>query len=330
MNLFTRFLIASLAVGCAHSAAAQQVFFGDGARPADQNAAQKKAFERELSFLIGDMQRTCKLSEAQVKKLQIASKGAVASAMEKFEKQQKQVRQRMRQAGVNLPGLNIDEEDEADDEEDEADDEEDEADDGAEESEDDEGQDEAIQGALPQAVAVNIANMLGVPGNNVSGGSVTKEPRWVKSVEKVVTKEQRETYVAKVKERAAFARKAAVAAFIARVDVKLLLSPDQRQKLTALVDDDFGKLMGERISQRSGQRIFFMGGGERQTAPIAHEELKPLFSEAQFAEWKQTFENELNQLKPQRGGFGGGFGNVIIRGAPAVQEIRIEADGGDN
>ena len=317
MNLFTRFLIASLAVGCAHSAAAQQVFFGDGARPADQNAAQKKAFERELSFLIGDMQRTCKLSEAQVKKLQIASKGAVASAMEKFEKQQKQVRQRMRQAGVNLPGLNIDEEDEADD--------------GAEESEDDEGQDEAIQGALPQAVAVNIANMLGVPGNNVSGGSVTKEPRWVKSVEKVVTKEQRETYVAKVKERAAFARKAAVAAFIARVDVKLLLSPDQRQKLTALVDDDFGKLMGERISQRSGgQRIFFMGGGERQTAPIAHEELKPLFSEAQFAEWKQTFENELNQFKPQRGGFGGGFGNVIIRGAPAVQEIRIEADGGDN
>ena len=136
MNLFTRFLIASLAVGCAHSAAAQQVFFSDGARPADQNAAQKKAFERELSFLIGDMQRTCKLSEAQVKKLQIASKGAVASAMEKFEKQQKQVRQRMRQAGVNLPGLNIDDEDEADDEEDEADD-------GAEESEDDSAESDA-------------------------------------------------------------------------------------------------------------------------------------------------------------------------------------------
>lgn len=315
MNLFTRFLVASLAVACADHANAQQVFFDNGAgapfASPNQTAAQKKAFERELAFLIGDMERTCKLSETQVKKLQLASKGAVASAMEKFEKQQKQMRARFRQAGMNLPPGAEDEEDDKDD-----------ADDELEKEE----RPEAVAGP---AFAMNMINLVGgSPSNN--GGGVAKEVRWVKAVEKVVTKEQREQYDAAVKARAAFARKSAVAAFIAKVDLKLLLSPDQRTKLTALVDEEFGKEMAKRVGQSTGGMFFFGGQQGRATAPIAHEELKPLLSEAQFAEWKQTFEKELNQLKPQRG-FGGGFGNVIIRGAaPAVQEIRIEAGGDGN
>lgn len=314
MNLFTRFLVASIAVVCADNANAQQVFFNNAAGPPlaspNQTAAQKKAFERELAFLVGDMQRTCELSEAQVKKLQLASKGAVASAMEKFEKQQKQMRVRLRQAGVNLPPG---------------------ADENAGNAEDADKEEEEVL-EPPAFDPVNVLNLVanGVGGPAGRSGGVAKEVRWVKAVEKVVTKEQREQYAAAVKARAAFARKSAVAAFIAKVDLKLLLSPDQRTKLTALVDEEFGKEMAKRVGQNTGGMFFFGGQQGRATAPIAHEELKPLLSEAQFAEWKQTFEKELNQLKPQRG-FGGGFGNVIIRGAaPAVQEIRIEAGGDGN
>lgn len=301
MNKLSQLLILSLATAIA-SPASGQVFFGGRPDRGATTAKQKKAFERELATKIGDMKRACKLSDVQVKKLQLAAKGAVVSSMEKFKAEQKKMRQQMRAMGANIPGFEIEEEEDADEgdgEDDDAGGEDDEA--GAE--------DENVDG--PIEVALNAINIVGGPrSNNVS---VSDEARWRKAVSSVLTSEQKAAYDKAVKEREAFVRKTAVASFVARVDLKLLLSAEQRQKLTGLIDKNFGKQLAKKVGQ-SAQNVFFINrAGGRAAPPISHKELKPLLSEAQLGEWQSSFEPELNRLKG--GGFGGGggvFRNVVI------------------
>jgi hypothetical protein len=289
----------------------------NGGNPANQTASQKKRLEREIAFLIGDMKRICKLTEQQERKLKLAGKGAVASAMEKFEKQQKQMRQAMQRAGVALPfpaGNDATDDDEEQEEE---------RVEGELEIED------VIEAPGPAAFAgmINVMNLQLGPGGTTTRGTVTTEARWTKAIETIVSTEQRAAYAAAVKERAAFARKSAVAAFIAKVDQKLLLSKDQRTKLTTMVDDNFGKELAARVGQdNQGTRWFAAVGGVRQTPPIAYQELKPLLSEPQLAEWKASFESELRRLQPGMGAAGGfgGVGNIRINAAPAGAAIRIE------
>lgn len=313
-SLLSLLLLASLA-----TPASAQVFVrpGNATMPVNGTAAQKERLEREIAFLIGDMKRTCELSDAQVRKLQLAGKGAVASAMEKFEEQQKKMRVMMQQLGgpfaVPEPaGQDEDEEEEKEDAD-------------VEEAGNEDGENEIrVAGGLAQALNLTT---LGTPGQ--TNTSPTKEPRWAKAVQSVVSKEQREKYAETVKQRAAFIRKSAVSVFIAKVDQKLLLSKDQREKLTTLVDEGFGKEFAARVSQNQSGMLWVQNaaGGK---PPIAHDKLKKFFSSQQLSEWKASFEHELNRLKPNRGG--GAFGNVIINGVGggAIQiEQVIEEDNDD-
>ncbi len=282
-------------------------------RAVDQTAQRKQAFERELLLLVGDMQRTCELNEVQVKKLTLASKGAVAAALEKYNKQQKQMRAQM--GGFAVPQLAGGEEEEEDD------------------ADDDELEEEEEVALARPAVAIagNFVNLVGGGGMFNANSNVAKEPRWVNAVEKVLTEEQQKKYAAVVKERVAAVRKAAVGAFIAKVDAKLLLSAEQRTKLLTLVDKGFGSEMAKRLGQTS-RGVFFFGGGDPVTPPIAHAELKKFLSDVQLSGWQASFEQELRQLNPQ-GIRGGAFGrgNFILRAPAVIPPVAVpQVDPGDD
>ena len=323
MNKLSQLLILSLA-GLAAAPASGQIFINGRPAGGDTTAARKKAFERELATKIGDMKRACELSDAQVKKLQLAAKGAVASSMTKFKAQQKKMRERMRGMRVGGPGVLIEEAEDDDDE------------DAAEGEEADADEDEElVEGNF--AVAVNAVNMIG--GGRSSQISVATEPRWTMAISSVLTSEQKAAYEKAVKEREAFVRKTAVASFVARVDLKLLLSAEQRQKLTAVIDRNFGKQLGQKVAQQNQRQgmFFFTETTTRFNGkpPISHDELKPLLSEAQLGEWKSSFEAELDRLR--RTGFNavGGVGNNVIfeaieMAAPLAPAVQIDgADEGD-
>jgi hypothetical protein len=308
-------LVLVLLTACCGSVFGQQVFFSNGAAPRNSGKSQKAAFERQLSVLIGDMKRTCELSEVQVRKLKLAAKGAVASAMEKFEKRQRRQRQALARAGVNLPRLlEPEEEEEAPEDEDE----EQEAD----------GPNLAIemQNGVAEIViaAPNAINL--VAGQPVRSGSsssaITNEPRWKVAVKNVVSAEQRQKYATVVNQRKAYARKANVSSFIAKVDHVLLLSTEQRSKLTTLVDDEFGAKFAAQVTSRNSFWTAF-GSPAKATPPLSHEELKSFLDDAQFTEWKQRFEQELNQLK-QRNAAVGLNGFAPVAAPAAVPAIRIE------
>lgn len=314
MFCISRLVILGVLAATPISAASGQVFFGDApAGRVDQTARFKKSLERQIAFLIEDMTRTCNLSETQVRALQVGGKGAIASAIEKFEKRQKAMQQAMPQLRFGAPGGAAQEE--TGDEGEEAEGEETEV-----EEDKDAEPEELLLEDVQVAVAGNLINLGGFP-NGGPQGSVTNEPRWINAIKTIVSKEQKEKYDDAVKKRQAFIRKTAVAAFVAKVDQKLLLSPDQRKKLTDLVDEEFGGKLVRTVGQRNGGFAWF-GGNARATAPIDRKELGSFLSKPQLEEWKETFENELNQLN----GAGMVGGGVFINRAAAP--IRVQINGG--
>ena len=294
-----------------------QVFIGGRGNPANATATQKKRFERELATKIGDMKRACKLSEVQVKKLQLAAKGAVVSGMEKFKAQQKKMRNQMRAIGLNAPGVQIEEVEEDDVDEDAA-------------AADEDAADAELAVAGDFAVAFNALN---VP----AGGRrilAANEARWKKAVASVLTSEQKAAYDKALKQREAFVRKAAVNSFVARADLKLLLSPEQRTKLAVIVDEKFGKQLASQVNGPNQAFFFVTRAGANGKPPISHEQLKPVLSEAQLGEWKTSFEPELARMLPMAvNGAGAGFQNIIINAIEApvfpAPAIRIEGGAGD-
>ena len=254
----------------------------------DPAVAMKKHYERKIALLISDMKRTCELSEFQVRRLQLAGKGAIAASMKKIEEQVERNRQAI---GQWKPFNGLDEFDELGEGQiegfDEGKEEEEVKDEAVKDTDDGEANDEEVAPVQLRAISVPFTRPSAV-------SKPTTELRWTKAVESVLTKKQNEKYAAVVKERAAFARKSAVAMFIAKVDRKLQLSSEQRRKLTTLIDDNFGEKLAERVGNRSSIWTTF---GPAQPPPIDHAELKRLFSEPQLTTWKANFESELNQLK---------------------------------
>ena len=137
--------------------------------------------------------------------------------------------------------------------------------------------------------------------------------------QKSADKGQSEKYAVKVNARNAFARRASVAKFVARVDARLLLSVEQRDKFIQIVDAEVGDLL---TKDDPVGNVVFMPAGETPPA-IAEDQLKTLFSEAQFSEWKRSFAAQLSTRKMMQGiplpGQAGGAIEIQINGAPILQ-----------
>lgn len=316
----TRAILATLILTVSSTASGQ--FIMRNGQPADPIATQKKRWERQIAFVIDDVNRTCKLSEAQIRKLRLAGKGAVAATMDKYKTRLRAVQQQVGDPfGPPLPGIAPPPPDDANEARKDQQDAEDQKNDDKEETEEAVAAEQVGEAQVAVAAEVAFQQVAGILGggppiNPWSQDSVLREPRWMRGLNSVLTKEQKASYDAVLADRKANNRAAAVASFIAAVDRRLLLGAEQRRKLHMLVDLSSGELLARQAAQRDGANQFAFFGmpvdNARQKPPIDHQELQSFLSEPQFEEWKQTFESRLKMVRQQ-------FGRANGVGPGAVQ-----------
>ncbi len=255
---------------------------------------QKQNSENRLATVVDEIHRVCDLDDSQLKKLRFAAKGAVSKYIAKIEKQQNDMYRRQF-------GEAWDRDDEEDNKK--ADDE---------------------NAALNRQVMVERVFATSI----YSSYPVENEKIWKDNFAKVLTSEQTAKYKAAMAERQKFQRSAAVHSFIARIDKQLLLTTQQRDTITKLIDEKFGDkiaLQGNRMGFVVNRR----GGWENNDPPIKHELLG--LSKNQLVVWKSTVEPQLRNLRNIviRGANlgGGGMGGVLaapINILPARPPIRID------
>ncbi len=263
----------------------------------DSLKQQKVAFENRIVSRIADIDRACELSDSQKKKLSIASKGAVKASMTEAKKNIAQQAQNM--------GFEFD----------------------PDEAPEEEKEDEDIPQAGMMELGFIVGEMMGSQTVQVDKNKV-----WTSAVKKVLTEEQTNKWNEWSEQRAVYQRRVAVKNFIAKVDRKLLLAPEQRDELIKYVDESYGKELYEQSQTDSpyGMDMFFDGGMGMQggAAPDdADEALKKILSESQLTEWMNSFEGQLSNLGNGGGGafgafnmIGGPAGGIVVDAVEAVEE----------
>lgn len=217
-----------------------------------------------MASLLADIDRACDLSDAQLKKLTIASKGAVKSYMTVATKK---VVSSTKQVGFefdpdNPPNVDEDEEDKV--------------------------------GFVQGRGFVMLDLSRDTENNDAEDQSI-----WTSTIKKTLSEQQSEKLKSWVDQRKSFVRKCAVDAFIAKVDLKLLLSTDQREKLTVWVDMNYGRHLATRLETPPIQDrgIVVLGQGQIVNELDANipREVALILSESQQNQWIRSVQPDLDR-----------------------------------
>ena len=197
----------------------------------EQLAAQSAAASLRLSSRIADINRACDLSESQLKKLEIAAKGAVKASMK--EAKSKMVEQ------AKMMGVDFDPD--ADDQ------------DADDQEADDQEAEEAEEGA-PAVMAANVIRRVVINGRPANPNNSAEDQKlWKSSVKKVLNDEQAKQWEKWLEDREAYQTQIAVGSFVAQADRRLLLSGEQRERLAAHLGQKHGELFRKRAARQGGQ-----------------------------------------------------------------------------
>ncbi len=259
----------------------------------EQLASKKVAAANRLACRIADISRACNLSEMQIKKLEIAAKGAVKATMRKA------------QAGLvqqaKMMGVEFDPDEDTDEE-------------AVEEAEDEN------DGNAPN-MAANVMRAVIIDGAGSNRGQpAEKQKIWTSSVKKVLSDEQSIQWKQWQADRKAYQMEMAVGSFVAKADRRLLLSGEQREKLAAHLSEKHGELLRKRASRResgqmAGMPIFVVnamnnGGNDNEAEDDEVDtRIGEILSEAQLELWKKEFAPKLTS-NPGGNMMGGGAFNV--------------------
>ena len=241
----------------------------------------KGGMEFRLNSRIRDLESICELNGEQARKLRVAAKGAVGEVMEtESEKLMKTLRQYQQQAGFDVEKLDREREAKANGSEKNGSEEE-----VGDEDDEDDDDDQVIR---------NFAFVLMAPLAN----SIESSSLWEKSLEKVLTEEQTKAYEDAQSERDEFYKRAAVDRFVAGVEMKLFLTPDQRESVTEVVLKEFGdklvdQLKFEELNRNRGLQV------RNGLAPDPEYEdlVRDILTEEQLNEWNRSIEPLLLNLK---------------------------------
>lgn len=213
--------------------------FGGGGNQTDeqkQKAAERakkleaKKLTRRLMLRINEMKQVCGLSESQVRRLQLAAKGAVRNELKGFEDRLKRVRQMMVGGFVDEEFIAVEEVKE-------------EAKPAKTESP---KAKQKVGDAEVQAFVKEVAERYSPVDFMVSGQAMSDiEGRefWKTQVQKTLKPDQRAAYDKFLSARSRFRRRATVMKMVVDLDARLLLTDDQRQKMEKLIDDQLGKFL---------------------------------------------------------------------------------------
>ena len=299
-----------------------------------------------LTFKIDEIKRFCDPTEQQVKKLEVAAKGAVEQSMRKWQEQVEQQVQQVFQVQrfvanqaqadliVEADAVVVDEEPQQPIVEEPENPE-------AQQDEQDVGGDEGGQILVEPEQAVPLAfpvpaqpvvpmvrlnpplilpqpapaqlqwQAVAAPAADVS--SVVTEPVWHETVDRVLTGEQKQSLREISDRRRTFRTKALVYAIVSELDDRLSLSEPQRNQLLAFVQE---RMDDERITLPHG--IAAADASMLIARQFPPEELDSFLSAAQLDQWR-----ELGQGVPAPQAMFNMNGRVIVNGF--VQELAFPA-----
>ena len=236
----------------------------------------RKSWEQKLALRINEIERVCELSDEQVKKLKVAAKGAVTQTAAKQKKAMKQMMGGI--VGI-APGIEND-------------------DDGGdfEEGGADAG-DIEIDG-IPEGVVQGMPVFQALDpmfGN----GNPEKSKVWETTLKKTLSKDQSEKYDKVIARRRQFARRAAVNSFVAKIDHQLLLNDDQRTKMKAFIDEEYGELLAKTESSQFPMFELFGNFGGVQGGQGGDSPVKNFLDEKQYSVWKSRIAPAFSMLEQQ-------------------------------
>ncbi|MFK7818351.1 MAG: S1C family serine protease, partial [Planctomycetaceae bacterium] len=195
---------------------------------------------RRLNLRIQELKKVCQLSDSQVRRLELAAKGAVKASLRDFEDKAKKFHAQMMgdvvlvEEGMGQMALEVVEQAP-----------------GAEPSEAQEASPESQQPAKTPKVDKEITafhaelkNMFG-PMSMFSGNflDIEQHKLWQTQLIKTLSDKQKVNLTKHDEARRSFRRQAIVLSMIAEYDERMLLTADQRQQLTALFDSELGKFL---------------------------------------------------------------------------------------
>ncbi|MEM7454105.1 MAG: hypothetical protein AAF456_07090 [Planctomycetota bacterium] len=329
-----------------------QVFGAAGSpvAPDDSDGLEfvRESLQRSININIADINRACDLSEEQLKKLEVAGKGAIVKALEIEQEQREQMQAQM--GGINIQwaapangaaivvngnGFVIEEDIPVLEEGEFEVAEDDEAADGADELGIEEGQVELelVENGIAGAFVENFAPVFGFGNELISGVRPEHQEIWTNALDRTLTEEQKTAYQNHLDQRTQFQREAAVAQFMYRVDAKLMLSTEQREQLSGVVLEHYGDQLRSQMEMNNPMNmnminVNFMqfNNDVEQVDEAFVETVESILNEDQSAIWMQQFELELTN--------GGNLWMGAPMMAPAVPfpnapiQIEIDNNGG--
>lgn len=230
--------------------------------------SKRSAAKNRINSQLNDIDRACDLSAEQRERLKVAGKGAVKSYAEKILKKLK--------TNAKAVGLEFA------------------LGDPPKKANDDEEEIVGRQGGRMQ-----VLNL----GNGRNGDThllVEAEKIWTSSVKKSLDEEQLKKFRSWLTDRKKLNQQAAVDHLIAKVDLKLFLSLQQREQLKAFVDKEYGKLLASNIGANTNEnRRFVFAAAPQQAQAIkikVDDALKEILSEPQLEIWRTEFQKDLDSL----------------------------------
>lgn len=140
-------------------------------------------------------------------------------------------------------------------------------------------------------------------GENLSHKSAARHEIWLKTIESVLTNEQKDKRKGVTRRRQAYQRQATVDQAVAILDLELMFSEEQRDRFRILVDEKMGAKLGKR------GRAPKQAGAYATTLPV--DLVQSILNDAQLARWQDI--RQKGQV-----GVHAAFGEVLIGGNDIV------------
>lgn len=285
--------------------------------------AQEKNLSTRLGLRIAELKKVCKLSDTQVRRLELAAKGAVKNELKGFEEKIAKMQQQMMNGFVMVEDADAEEGVVA------------QAANAALEAigfkkkETPSGDEPEKEDKEVQQFRKEMGMMYGPMDMMMSGGGATaieKQKLWQVQLRKTLSDEQWATHRRLVQSRKAYKRKAAVMSVVAGFDAKLLMAEEQREQMTKLVDTQIGKFL-EAVPE--GQEAYIMESLEdfsstRRAYGRVRKAAKEFLTDEQYSVFKQRSQDRWEQFGMLWGMMDGGG---LAMAVPA--EAAIEGPGND-
>lgn len=223
--------------------------------------AYQKSAEFRLLGQLQNLKQDCDLTEPQMTKLRVAAKGATKV----FVGKQREKAMEMLKTYQARAGFDVDDDDEEDEDEKEE----------------------------PERIIRNFAFVL----NITSFHSIDGAPIWNRSIDKVLTPEQKTKQAEAESSRKEFYKTAAVDHFVAQLENSLFLSEDQRNALRKIIHDNFADILVNSMKNDRQNRNRVVQARAIKRDPEHADLVKDLLNEDQLAEWIRSVEPELQRIK---------------------------------